>query len=245
MAHEKGEKTNKPNHQIAQQLETIGKQRPVNPLIVWANKNLHKSEKAPQGEYKASLQAARPIAETTRLGGNITESLTHVIVVGDTVLGVSRTVNNKPGADKRVEEYRLSVLPVGAKYDQPQLSDSPVTLLSARPKVMDNLRDDPQEPYYQRFERFRIGGQSIMNLTGVRDEYISSKHADLIISSDGTDHILSVHDFASTNGTQVFTAEDFEEAESTGALAGFAQYLQSDPVSWSAEFADQKMINPY
>lgn len=239
--HETNTTPTKPRKDTPKILAELGGSRPrgVNP---YDTKNLVAWVLNEQVTHEAHLDRTPPIASVKRFSGNATENLTHLIVLGDTVLGVTTQVNQKPGVEGRIEEIRVAILPFGA-HDRPDLTDAPTDLLKVRPALLQQPRSDG---IIQDFETVVVGGRDIAAATGVVDQYVSAKNTEITVTADGR---LKVGDLSSTNGTQVFDAIDFAalgSKDESGTLRELNDFLTQNAVSWSSRDADtgMRVINP-
>jgi len=183
-----------------------------------------------------------PLAKKEQMGGNLEQGLSHIIVVGDTVLGVSRTVNMKKlGQPDAVEQIRLAVLPLGEQGSDTGSSRTIVTMQASA------LRQPRHNGVMQPWESVRLGRSELAALTGHTDPTVSGTHLEIAFSADGS---VGVYDFESTNGTQIYNATDLSSTFTVSdggrsSLAALAVELQQNPHMWDAESADRTVINPY
>lgn len=189
--------------------------------------------------------AKEPLVKKETHGGNVEEGLTHLIITGSTVLGVSREINKKKiGSDSNpVERVRVAVLPLGTFGGD---FGSSRTLLDVRLAELRQPRDDGA---VKPWEVVEIGRKQLADKTGIDDPHVSGAHLAIAISEGGS---MAVKDLDSTNGTQVLSIEDFYNQQGrglddTGRLALFdvVDQLQQNPHMWDGESADRRVINPY
>lgn len=184
-----------------------------------------------------------PLATKEKYSGNYEEGLTHLVLVGGMMLGISRGVNNKlKGTDRNpVDMIRVSVLPVGdhaaaAKH-------SAVTLLEVNPAQLNRPRQDGT---IQNWEEIVIGRNMLAEATGTVDPTVSGSHAKITITAEGALHIED----HSTNGTQILNELDLQNLPGHGGLddsgkqelADMMQRFQENPWEWTKDSADVTVI---
>lgn len=169
-------------------------------------------------------------------GTDINEALTQMIVVGDTVLGISREVTGLHGGGKpELTRVRVAVLPVGSHAE----FGSSRTLLDIDPRT---LREPRQDGVIQPWERVDISRQSLTELTGVEDRSVSRDHGHISVETDG---MVSIVDHGSANGTDVVNDLSFYDRSLKEQLAPFVDDLQARSEMWAADTADRRVIDPY
>lgn len=173
-------------------------------------------------------------------GGNIEEGLSHLIVVGDTVLGVSRVIDRGRQGPGAVSRMRLSVLPLG---EHGSSIGSSATILEVNPSELVKPR---QSGVVQLWEMVKVGRSELAKLTTDRDPRVSASHLEVTFDSTGG---VKIEDLGSTNGTRVYTTmEDFAgpiTQEDYAVLGRMADELQQHPHMWDSESAGYRVITPY
>ncbi len=184
-----------------------------------------------------------PLATKEKYSGNYEEGLTHLIMVGSTMLGISRGVNNKIRGSGRdpIEKIRVMVLPVG---NHPAAEKhSAVTLLEVDPA---KLKMPRQDGVIQDWEELIIGRDMLRQATDKEDPFVSSMHAKITIGSDG---MISIED-RSSNGTQVLDEFDVQhtpeqgglDAQGKAELASLMERFQHNYWEWTEDTAGVTVI---
>lgn len=184
-----------------------------------------------------------PLVSHERYSGTLEEGLTHLVLVGDFTLAVSRGFNRKRvgGIGTPIESVRVSVLPIG---DHPAANKkSAVTLFEVRPRELNNPR---QNGVVQAWESVKIGRGTLAEATGMSDDSVSRQHLEFTVHNDGS---FRIHD-TSSNGTQVLSESDLIKQEAGGGLsdsgkhdlAQIMQELQQNEWEWTEQSAGITVI---
>jgi hypothetical protein len=191
------------------------------------------------------LYEGRPLASTSTEGEVTepnTEVLDNVIIVGGTVLGLTRT-RSEDGS--RTSHVRLAVLPVGSEAGTLSVNHSSATVLEVD---LDELRERRVDGAKKDWEAFSFGRKELSELTGKIDSTVSSIHFGLTVIADG--RILITDN--STNGTTVISSGDlmrnqdgggFSDVDK-GAVIQFIEPLEKKPYLWQREYAGQRIVDP-
>jgi hypothetical protein len=190
-----------------------------------------------------SQTAVHPLVAQERYSGNYEDGLTHLVMVGNFTLGISRGFNKKRvgGEGTPIESVRVSVLPIGDH--QAASKQSSVTLFEVNPRILGNRRENG---VVQPFETLTIGRDMLEVATGTKDDLVSRDHLDVTVNHDGSITLID----KSTNGTQVLTDTDLLKPEEYGglrqdgklAMADMLQELQENPWEWQADSAGRTVI---
>lgn len=185
---------------------------------------------------------AHPLASKEQYSGNYEQGVSQLILVGNTVLAVSRGVNKKLIGSGRspVDSVRVSVLPMG---DQAATGkNSSVTLFETNPSRLNEPRENG---VIQTWDEFEIGRGVLSDATGVHDPLVSGNHARVKVTAEGMVEIVDM----STNGTQIFDEFDFQDPKHGGLdeqgrleLADAMQRLQTNPHEWDKESVGKTVI---
>ncbi len=186
-----------------------------------------------------------PLVSKESHSGNYEEGITHLMLVGDMVLAVSRGINRKivnSAEGNPIDSVRVSVLPMGEHASVGKHSS--MTLLETNPSQLHYPRANG---VVQPWEEVVIGRQMLEGATGTSDAAVSRNHAKITISAEGG---LTIEDF-STNGTQVINETDLGTMPGHGGfdeqgridLAGMMQYLQEHSWEWTKDTADTTVIS--
>lgn len=182
---------------------------------------------------------------TQRQTQNTLEGITHIIIVGDTVLEVSALYNKNKGVGDWLEKVRLSKLPLGEHGDKTGVSR---TLAEIDVRALNRPGNDG---IVQPWKTVSIGRGDLAGGSNV-DDVASTSHFDFTVRPNGSFDVLD----HSTNGTTILSAEDYSQtrgALSEGGRAAFikvAQALQGDSNMWQSSTANSAsspvtVINPY
>lgn len=184
---------------------------------------------------------AHPLASKEQYSGNYEQGVSQLILIGNTVLAVSRGVNRKLIGSGRspVDSVRVSVLPMGEQAAVGKKSS--VTLFETSPSRLSESRDG----IVQAWDEFEIGRDLLSDATGVRDSLVSRKHASIKVTAEGMVEITDM----STNGTQIFDEFDFQDPKHGGLgeqgrleLAAVMERLQTNPHEWDKESVGHTVI---
>lgn len=141
------------------------------------------------------------------------EGLTHLLIVGGSVLGVVRSLDT----DKNLVETRLVLLPIGQQataYKEGQTNAKNLLILNAADA------SKPREGgVVQDFEAARLGRDDLKAVFGIKDRFISGKHLEITLTGRGAG--VHVQDTQSTNGTSVITMDTYMRQGENG-LKGMA-----------------------
>lgn len=185
---------------------------------------------------------AHPLASKEQYSGNYEQGVSQLILVGNTVLAVSRGINKKLIGSGRtpVDSVRVSVLPMGEQAAAGK--NSSITLFEANPSRLNEPREDG---IVQAWDEFEVGRDLLGDATGVHDPLVSRKHATIKITAEG---MVEVTDM-STNGTQIFDELDFQDPKYGGLgeqgrleLAATMERLQANSHEWDKESAGRTVV---
>lgn len=187
------------------------------------------------------LNEGMPVTNTETAEPN-TESLDNVIIVGGSVLGLTRT---RSADGSRASHVRLAVLPVGEFAGSLKDKQSSATLIDVD---LDALRRPRQNGAIQDWEVFSVGRTDLQALTGKSDMTISGTHFGVIVFADGR---VEYHD-NSTNGSTIVSARDMLQSRASGGfeetdrmrVVDFTRPLDKKRYLWQRQFAGQHVVDP-
>ena len=198
--------------------------------------------------YQASVKTA-PLAEASHFGGNVVEGLTHLIVVGDSMIGVSHIRNTKK-PDGGLEKVRVALLPVGAHAGAKGMADG--TAKTIQEIDVAALGRPDRQGVIQSYKDVNVGRSTLAGLSGETDPAVSGNHFTLKVDSNGGILITDT----STNGTRILEAADYDKIhtglsdEGRSSLIAATEALNNMPSAWEQEQVDMgggqpiRVINP-
>ncbi len=163
-------------------------------------------------------------------------ALTHLIFVGDSVMGVSTTWEGS-----RVDELALLLLPIGAQAnDHSKQYLTARSLLKIRP---DEVSKPGPDGVVMPWRQVDITRKGIGAPFGINDDMVSRNHGRVDLMADSR---IEVNDNSSSNGTEVMTINSLANGidgfkmsdNSKSAALELVGTLQSNPDLWSNEAAD-------
>ncbi len=203
--------------------------------------------------YDARVKTA-PFTEASHFGGNLVEGLTQLVVVGDSVIGISHIRNTKKQAqgdsNGGLEKVRIALLPVGAHAEARGMSDG--TAKTIQEVDMRSLTRSNEQGVVQGFQDVEIGRALLAQLSGTEDFGVSRAHAAMRVDNEGVVHITD----NSTNGTHILETADYDKAhtglsnEGQNALFATVNALNEMPAAWEQEVVTtsagqpMRVINP-
>lgn len=182
-----------------------------------------------RAEYKGMVQEAA--LATHELADGRKNILTHLLIMGDSVLGVDSIL----GSDGSVQETAVRVLPIGKQVPEFRFRATAATLLSFNP-------EDASKPgnngVVKAWEEIEVGRRDIKGAYGIEDPAISRPHAKIGLTAQGQ---FSVRDLSSENGTEVITLNRLSRSvtgqQAIGLGSALATMLQAQPYMWASEYA--------
>ncbi len=166
--------------------------------------------------------------------------LTHLIFIGDSVLGISSVL----GRDNSVEETTLSVLPIGKQGQTTggHRNNSAHTLL----RIVPSAASAPgPNGVVVPWKEMSLGLEKVKTAFGIEDNTISGEHCKVDLMADGR---VEVKDTKSKNGTEVMTLTGLSRYELDETAMTSAQKLldslQAEPYVWSSQYADKQVVIP-
>jgi len=182
-----------------------------------------------------------PLAGYDRASRAGEEYLNNLVVVGETVLGVTQVHDS----DGRVSNVRVSILPVGEKSGAVGERQTSATLAEID---VPSLREPRVDGIVQPWAHIDIGRGAIAEFTRVADNTISGKHASITVTAEGC---VEMQD-TSTNGTVVVSANDLLASHDFGGLdddskvrvATFIRQFNDKPYTWQKTASGQRFIDP-
>lgn len=192
----------------------------------------------------SDVLAREPLVSQEHYSGKQEEGLTHLVVVGNSILGISRNFNHPRGSENfgQVESVRISVLPLGEAAAHMQSSR---TLLEVHTATLRNPRENG---VIQGWESIAIGRKELADATGVVDQALSRQHLEIAVTADGN---VGITDRGSTYGTQILSMDDFGynglTPQGQQMLEDTRQELQQKPYMWNNQFADTvaRIVDPH
>lgn len=185
--------------------------------------------------FKGSVIGQAPIVSKELFSGNAKESLSHLVLVGDTWLGVTSLFNNKTN---KVDKVTLMTLPIGAKASS---KNSPTILAEFSMAQLGNQVVDGAK---QDWQTVNVGRSTLQEKQGFVDDKISKNHLAFTVTSEGN---IDIEDHNSTNGTQVLTMNDtmpgMLDQSGMQALGALQTELFLNPHMWDAKNAGITVIN--
>lgn len=194
----------------------------------------------PDKRYESSLKTGTPITSREIQGGRM--DLTHVIVAGNSVLGVVTKSEKSRDGYFGLKSASVIALPYGPheRHDGGSRRYSPTATLMEFDIA--NMRGRSVNGAVQEWQRERIGRTANPALGA--DEALSRNHLDMTVTADGA---LEVEDLNSSNGTYVL------DGMSVGTMVGLQGEahehtlrmmgeLAQNPFMWDPSLSGQRVI---
>jgi hypothetical protein len=187
------------------------------------------------GNYNSTVMRST-LAEQTYSDGS-SEGLTHLLIIGGSVLGVVRSLD----ADKKLKETRVVALPIGeqaAAYEAGQDTAKTIFALNAetsgKPRAGGKAVSD--------FEATGFGRHNLEQVFGIKDGFVSADQMEISITGRTAGERIIVNDTNSANGTGVITVDTLMLGGESG-LKGMAyesalalhDLLNKQPGLWGAK----------
>lgn len=209
-------------------------QRSVNTLVeaLKNRKNTYQTlGKGKSAEFRDIVQRD-PLIERSLPDGR-RNALTHLIFVGESVLGVD-SVFSSTG---HIDEMAIRVLPIGRQMPTGRFNVTAASLFRFLPG---DAFKPGQDGVRKEWETAKITRNEIGYAYNIHDPTVSNEQAEISFTSQGT---VIVRDLNSTNGTEVMNIDTLMRSDAEGPLRDTGEdlrlLLEAHPHMWSSQYADQ------